>query len=820
MKQVRIKTAFTTLAVIMCLGLFAMTVMTVDAYAAQNGQCGQSVTWRLDDSGTLTISGTGAMDDYDEGEAPWYSSRSSIKKVVIGDGVTVIGGGAFYKCTKITDVTIADSVTDIGKAFSGCTGLKKISLPEGVENIWDEAFYGCTGLTSVSFPDSLIVISHRAFSNCTSLKEITFPDGIVQIGQWAFSGCTGIAEITLPESLRSINAGSFMNCTGLTKVTLPDGILVIDKEAFCGCTSLTEIVLPDNVWSIGLRAFKNCTSLTQVTFSENFSHIGDYAFSGCTGLTQVTLPKNLQEIGSCAFENCTGLEEITIPGKVEKLGSGAFEGCTGLKEISIPKSLTWIRDRAFYGCTGLTAVTIPNTVTTMDDSVFAACTGLTEVKVSRSTLKAGMSNIFEGCPNIKTIRFPEGLTAIPDAAFYRFEQLTDIIIPDTVKTLGNGVFLCCANLESITIPSKVTKLKDEVFRGCSKLETIIIPENVEEIGINTFASAKDFPSGLKKAAILNKDLWIGENSFETTVVIYGYKGSTAETYAKENGLAFKPLLGITKQPANTYGTVGQTVKIKVTAAGYGPLEYQWYYRKNADSAWQKVSSAWGKKASYSMTVAERHDGYQYYCEVTNPGLGMKVKSKTVTLKIVTEKPSIKTQPKSVTVASKDKAVFKVTAAGEGITYQWYYRKSSSGSWTAVSAASGKKASYSLTAAAKHNGYQYYCAVTNPLGTVKSKTVTLTVVAAKPAITTQPKAASVTAGKKVTFKITASGTALSYQWQYRRSTSGSWTNVSAASGKTASYSFTAAKKQNGYQYRCIVKNLKGSVTSKAVKLTVK
>lgn len=820
MRQIRIKTVFAALAVIMCLGLFAVMFADKTAYAASSGQIGD-LTWKLDDSGTLTISGAGEMMEYYFEEPPWYSLRNKIKKIQIGEGVTNVGSDAFAGCEQLTSVTLADSVIRIdGHAFLDCSRLSQIILPEGLKEIGDGAFTNCLGLTGMDLPNGLERIGHRAFSECANITMIEIPDSVISTGQWAFRGCKSLTEMVLPNSLRLVQSGTFQDCSSLTRVTLPEGITNINTETFCGCTSLTEIVLPDNVWSIGLRAFKDCTSLRKITFSEQFLHIDNYAFENCTGLTQITLPENLTEIGGNAFENCTGLEEITFPGKVEKLGISAFEGCTGLKEISIPKSLTWIRDRAFYGCTGLTAVTIPNTVTTMDDSVFAACTGLTEVKVSRSTLKAGMSNIFEGCPNIKTIHFPEGITAIPDAAFYRFEQLTDITIPDTVQKLGNGAFLCCINLESITIPSKVTKLKDAVFRGCSKLETIIIPENVEEIGINSFAPSIDFSSGLKTVAILNKDLWIGENSFETTVVIYGYKGSTAETYAKENGLTFKPLLGITKQPANTYGTVGQTVKIKVTAAGYGPLEYQWYYRKNADSAWQKVSSAWGKKASYSMTVAERHDGYQYYCEVTNPGLGMKVKSKTVTLKIVTEKPSIKTQPKSVTVASKDKAVFKVTAAGEGITYQWYYRKSSSGSWTAVSAASGKKASYSLTAAAKHNGYQYYCAVTNPLGTVKSKTVTLTVVASKPVITAQPKAASVTAGNRVTFKITASGTALSYQWQYRRSASGSWTNVSAASGKTASYSLTAEKRHNGYQYRCIVKNLKGSVTSNVVKLTVK
>ncbi|MBE6989217.1 MAG: hypothetical protein E7426_00530, partial [Ruminococcaceae bacterium] len=153
-------------------------------------------------------------------------------------------------------------------------------------------------------------------------------------------------------------------------------------------------------------------------------------------------------------------------------------------------------------------------------------------------------------------------------------------------------------------------------------------------------------------------------------------------------------------------------------------------------------------------------------------------------------PEITAEPVSVTVNEGKTATFTVSARGDNLTYQWYYRTSSTGTWTAVSAASGKTASYSLTAAARHNGYQYRCLVKNAAGHVYTGIRTLTVVA-KPVITTQPKNATVNEGKTAKFTVAATGDNLTYQWYYRTSSTGTWTAVSAASGKTASYSLTAA-----------------------------
>ena len=269
---------------------------------------------------------------------------------------------------------------------------------------------------------------------------------------------------------------------------------------------------------------------------------------------------------------------------------------------------------------------------------------------------------------------------------------------------------------------------------------------------------------------------------------------------------------ITSQPSNVTVAAGSTATFKVTATG--ATGYQWYVSKDNGVTWTKILNN-STSATYSLTTAAKHNGYRYYCEVSNAAGS--VNSNTVTL-TVSSKPTITSQPSNVTVAAGSTATFKVTATG-ATSYQWQYRKSSTASWTAVSAASGKTANYSLTAETRHNGYQYRCTVINAAGSVYSDTVTLTVSSGKPTITTQPSNVSVTVGSTATFKVTATG-ATSYQWYYRTSSSGSWTAVSATSGKTSTYKLTTAAKHNGYQYRCKVTNSSGSVYSGTVTLTVK
>ncbi|MCD7944126.1 MAG: leucine-rich repeat protein, partial [Clostridia bacterium] len=213
--------------------------------------CGDNLTWTLED-GTLTISGTGEMYDYDYGTAPWYSYCESITSVVIEDGAESIGEYAFWGCTSLESVTIPDSVTTIGDdAFAWCSSLESIIIPDSVTSIGEGAFWGCTSLTSVTIGDGVTTIGSNAFYNCTSLESVTIPDSVTEIGIGTFNGCRSLVSVTIPDSVTTIGSAAFASCTSLTSVTIPDSVTSIGSYAFERCTSLTSVTIGDGVTTIG-----------------------------------------------------------------------------------------------------------------------------------------------------------------------------------------------------------------------------------------------------------------------------------------------------------------------------------------------------------------------------------------------------------------------------------------------------------------------------------------------------------------------------------------------------------------------------------------
>ena len=304
-----------------------------------SGACGDNLTWKLDDKGTLTISGKGAMTEWVYSDsAPWKTYSNTINKVVIQPGVTSIGGYAFSECKNLTSITIPEGVTRIEDGvFSGC-GLRSITIPKGVTSIGRYAFQECSSLTSITIPEGVTSIGIGAFSGCLDLMSITIPEGVTRIGSRAFEGCSSLTNITIPEGVTSIEDWAFSGCSSLMSITIPEGVTIIGAEAFRGCSSLKSITIPEGVTSIGAGAFRGCSSLTSITIPEGVTSIEDSVFFGC------------------------GLRSITIPEGVTSIGAGAFRGCSSLKNITIPESVTSIEENAFYACDGLIDVTYHSTM--------------------------------------------------------------------------------------------------------------------------------------------------------------------------------------------------------------------------------------------------------------------------------------------------------------------------------------------------------------------------------------------------------------------------------------------------------------------------
>jgi len=305
-------------------------------------------------------------------------------------------------------------------AFSGCSGLTSVAIPEGVASIGRNAFNGCFGLTSVSIPDSVTIIWSSSFYECPNLYDTNSVPGIRIVDGWAVGHEDSLSgELVLP-CVRGFANYALQRCSGLTNVVLPDNLRSVVLGMFAGCSELASMDIPDGVTEIGNCAFQNCPGLSSVSIPASVTNIGLYAFCQCTGLASVFIPGNVREICQSAFADCTGLSSVSIPGSVRKIGNEAFSGCRKLTSVSIPFGVVEIGAYAFYNCTNLTAVSIPSSMEIIQD--FA----------------------FYGCP-LQSVSIPEGVKTVGDKAFYPGKidttgQLGSVSLPDSLENLGFRAF--------------------------------------------------------------------------------------------------------------------------------------------------------------------------------------------------------------------------------------------------------------------------------------------------------------------------------------------------------------------------------------------
>ena len=428
------------------------------------------VTYSLSTSGTLTISGSGEMNNR------VAQSKDSVKSVIIQEGITGISSSALSNYANLESITIPGSVVNIESgSLSGCNSLTSITIDRAntkyhsagnciIETESKTLIAGCAN-SIIPNDGSVTNIATYAFRDCTGLTSIDVPGSVISIGEGAFSDCTGLTSITVPfvgsgDSSNThfgyiFGALSYSNNSryvpsSLKEVVITGGIS-IGSDAFYGCSGLTSITIPDSVTSIGGSAFEDCSGVISITIPNSVTSIGSSAFYGCSGLTSITIPDSVTSIGSSAFFGCSGLTSVTIPDSVTSIESSAFFGCSGLTSITIPDSLTSIGSSAFSSCSGLTSVTIPDSVTSIGSSAFAGCSGLTSITIPDSLTSIG-SSAFSSCSGLTSVTIPDSVTSIGQSAFYNCSGLTSIIIPDSVTSIGSSAFSGCNGLESITIP--------------------------------------------------------------------------------------------------------------------------------------------------------------------------------------------------------------------------------------------------------------------------------------------------------------------------------------------------------------------------------
>ena len=505
--------------------------ITVSADTVASGECGPSATWTLDSEGTLTISGTGDMDNFGYKSAPWFSTSTVIKKIVVGDGITYIGQNSFRSLESVTSVTIGSGVKSIGDyAFKYNTSLTSVYIPAGVETMGYGVFSDCSVLTTATFAEHSVLteIPYECFSYCYKLSLVNIPSDVTTIGGYAFNDCYELTDLTVPANVTKIGGSAYRNCDGLTSVTLSEGVTTVESYAFAYCDSLitvsfpstltdigqqafcnsalTSVVLPDSAVSVGDQAFSECynlktatvtlseycqgsglfaccTNLETVTIKGNPIYFGYNTFSSCWNLTSVTLPDSIEIIYPFTFKSCESLESIALPSGLKEIRNNCFEECTGLTSIEFPDTLEIIGGNAFTG-SGLISVTIPTNVE-LSDNAFSDCNNLQSVTLAEG-IKSIPDNAFVYCPALKTINIPSSVTYIGYGAFAE-SGIETVTIPGTVKEIADLAFYRCYKLTSVTIGDGVETIGDMAFYECTELGSITIPGSVKVVQDQTFA---------------------------------------------------------------------------------------------------------------------------------------------------------------------------------------------------------------------------------------------------------------------------------------------------------------------------------------------
>ena len=339
-----------------------------------------------------------------------FSDCSSLTSVTIPNSVISIGYAAFAYCSSLTSVTIPNSVTSIGDyAFYDCSSLTSVTIPNSVTSIGTGAFYGCSSLTSVNIPNSLTSIGYATFYECSSLSSVNISNSVTYIDDYAFRGCSSLTSVTIPNSVISIGYAAFASCISLTSVDIPNSVTSIGGLAFHYCTGLESINLSDNITSIGRNCFDSCINLTTVNIPTSLSVIDTSLFRYCTSLTSVTIPNSVTSIGYAAFYYCSSLTSVTIPNSVTSIGWYAFQSCSSLTSVAIPNSVTSIGYAAFGECSSLTSVTLGNSVTSIVDWAFAYCSSLTSVTCLANTPPYLGDDVFYNTPSNKILNVNCGL---------------------------------------------------------------------------------------------------------------------------------------------------------------------------------------------------------------------------------------------------------------------------------------------------------------------------------------------------------------------------------------------------------------------------
>ena len=416
-----------------------------------------------------------------------------------------------------------------------------------------------------------------AFAYAKNLKKITFPNTISQLGDQAFYDNETIEEVYIPDSVYDFGSGVFEGCTHLKKVRLPNGLVTLPESTFEGCSALTDVELPSTVTKIGESAFEGCTSLASIAFPAGIAALGDSAFQE-SGLVEVTLPNSVTEMGDYVFRECASLATVVWNKTLTAIPESTFRECTSLKEFAFPSTLTTIGDSAFYEA-GLTSLQLPDTITSIGRSAFEGNEGLTSVKWTKG-IKSVPASVFSSCTNLTSITDFDEVTEIGRNAFeftgFKILDHTNVFASPVLTSVANYAFMSMPNLTSVTVPGNVKTFAARVFQNNKLLSTVTFQEGVESLGENLFYNCASlrtvsFPNSLRKYGSTGSSasgLFLGSPNIESIDL-----GDGTDDYISIDGVVYsKDKALLLEYPSGNSRTSYQVAKETKTIAK-GAFQY-------------------------------------------------------------------------------------------------------------------------------------------------------------------------------------------------------------------------------------------------------
>ena len=799
-----------------------------------------NITWDLSEDGVLTISGTGNMDNYPDASAqPWYSQQSLIKSVVIEEGVTSVGDYAFEDCESLTSVTIADSVIFIGGgAFSYCKNLTNVVIPEGVTIIGYNAFTYCTSLTDLKIPETVTYIGYAACYGCSSLTSLVIPASMAFMDDNTFFNCTGLTEIWFMGSAPKGCYRTFNNVTATVYYPAGDASWTDKvKQNFSGtltwvtygecnhnyeavvtdptctnpgyttytCGNCGDTYVADETEALGhnYTSVVTAPTCTEQGYTTNTCHCGVWYYSDYTDAlghdyeAVVTAP-TCTEAGYTTY-TC-GICGDTYTESIEALGHDYTSVVTAptCTEAGYTTHTcghcgdSYVSDEVAAQGHSYESVTVEPTCTEAGSITYTCACGDTYAE----TIDA-LGHDYASVVTAPTCN-EAGYTT------HTCGNCGDTYVSDEVAALGH-------NYESVTVEPTCTEAGSITYTCgiCGDTYT----ESIEALG-HDYTSKVTAPTCTEAGYTTYTCGHCGDSyvSDEVAALGHSYENGSCTACGAEDPDYVKPIQ-ITSKPNDYTGVVGDMATFTVEAVGEG-LTYQWEYSMDNGETWQKSSCV---SDIYSLEIKDYRLNYLYRCVITDAE-GNSVTSDVVKLIPADMALEILSQPVSYAGAVNDEVTFTVEATGNGVTYEWFYSADGGATWTKSYATGYMTNTLEVVLHSYRDGYLYKCVVSDVLGnSVESDTASMTVKAEEIVIIKQPADTSCLLDETAVFTVEATGSNLTYRWQYSSDGGETWQDTWLDGYNTASLTVAMKTNRNGNLYRCVITSGQQTAVTEAASL---